>query len=67
MAAQTGLGNSPGVPLTVATVTAQLTTQTNPGTGLNSVVQAEQQLAVSGPNYASPGNQNIGNPAGGGP
>jgi hypothetical protein len=71
MAAQTGLGSSPGVPTNLPTVTAQLTTQTNTSvlgaTGLNSVVQAEQALAVAGPNYYSPGQQNIGAPAGGGP
>jgi hypothetical protein len=71
MAAQTGLGNSPGVPTNLPTVTAQVSTQTNTGvvgaTGINSVAQAEQVLAVAGPNYFSPGQQNIGNPAGGGP
>jgi hypothetical protein len=70
MAAQTGLGNSPGVPTNLPIVTAQLSTQTNPGfpsEGISSVVQAEQNLAVAGPNYFSPGQQNIGSPAGGGP
>jgi hypothetical protein len=71
MAAQTGLGTSPGVPTNLPTVTAQVSTQSNTGvtgaTGINSVAQAEQVLAVAGPNYYSPGQQNIGNPAGGGP
>ena len=72
MAAQTGLGNSPGVPTKLPTVTAQLSTQSNNGNGLtqngiSSVAQAEQILAVAGPNYYLPGQQNIGSPAGGGP
>lgn len=40
-------------------VTAQISTQTNPssgvGDGLNSITSAQQSLAVSGPNYYSPG------------
>jgi hypothetical protein len=62
--------SSPGVPSTLPTVTAQLSTQTNPGfpsMGISSVVQSQQNLAVAGPNYSSPGKNNIGNPAGGGP
>jgi hypothetical protein len=58
MANQTGLGTSPGVPTNLPTVAAQITTQTNPGApsyGINSSVQAEQQLAVIGPVYYSPG------------
>ena len=40
-------------------VTAQISTQTNPssgiGDGLNSITSAQQNLAVAGPNYFSPG------------
>lgn len=39
-------------------VPAQISTQTNPGfpsEGINSIVQAEQALAVTGPLYNSPG------------
>jgi hypothetical protein len=43
----------------LAVVTAQISTQTNTNTtgsyGLNSVVNAEQILAVAGPTYNSPG------------
>jgi hypothetical protein len=68
MAAQTQLGNTPGVPVTLPTVTAQISTQNNPGNGLNSIVQAEQALLVTGPIYLSPGAQNIGSlSSGGGP
>ena len=68
MTAQTGLGTSPGVPPSVGSVTAQITTQVNPAPGVGvlgglSNVQAEQQLAVSGPLYLSPGG--INNKAGG--
>lgn len=52
-------------------VTAQISTQTNPssgiGDGLNSITSAQQGKAVAGPNYFSPGQNNIGNPSGGGP
>jgi hypothetical protein len=56
-------------------VPAQITTQTNPGfpsEGINSIVQAEQALAVVGPIYQSPGgilNKAAGNAitTGGGP
>ena len=50
--------------------TAQLTTQVNPslpGYGINSVAQAEQQLAVSPFTYNSPGSHNINSSASGGP
>jgi hypothetical protein len=50
--------------------TAQLTTQVNPGVpsyGINSVVQAEQQLAVAPFTYNSPGSHNINSSASGGP
>ena len=50
--------------------TAQLTTQVNPGVpsyGINSVVQTEQQLAVSPFTYSSPGSHNINSSASGGP
>jgi hypothetical protein len=42
----------------LAVVPAQITTQVNPGfpsEGINSIVQSEQQLAVVGPIYQSPG------------
>jgi hypothetical protein len=51
----------PGALTTVglAVVTAQITTQTNTNTtgsyGLNSVVNSQQILAVTGPIYSSPG------------
>jgi hypothetical protein len=54
----------------LAVVTAQLTTQVNPGVpsmGINSVVQTEQQLAVSPFTYNSPGSHNINSSASGGP
>lgn len=44
----------------LAVVTAQITTQTNPSSpsyGINSVTQAEQQLAVAGPVYSAPGSR----------
>lgn len=52
----------PGVVATgsLPTVTAQVTTQTNPGApsyGINSVVQSEQALAVSPPTYAAAGSR----------
>jgi hypothetical protein len=55
----------PGVPyggslLNVPAVTAQISTQQNPGLpsyGINSVVQAEQNLAVAGPVYSTPGSR----------
>ena len=50
--------------------TAQLTTQVNPGVpsyGINSVVQTEQQLAVSPFTYSSPGSHTINSSASGGP
>lgn len=60
MAAQTGLGSSPGVPANsnIATVAAQITTQVNPfpGTVSSNSVVARQQTAVIGPVYYSPGN-----------
>lgn len=60
------VNSSPGVPVTVATVAAnQLTTQSNPFEGNTAIVFGT--AAVAGPNYASPGQLNIGNPAGGGP
>lgn len=49
-------------PSGLAAVTAQFTTQSNPGRdygagfGLNSITSAEQGLAVVGPIYLSPGN-----------
>ncbi len=54
----------------LAVVTAQITTQVNPGLpsyGINSVVQTEQQLAVSPFTYNSPGSHNINSSASGGP
>jgi hypothetical protein len=52
----------PGVlsTLSLPIVTAQLTTQVNPGFpsyGINSVVQAEQQLAVTPPFYNAAGSR----------
>ena len=41
----------------LAVVSAQISTQSNPGTGLNSVVQAEQRLAVAGPTYSAAGSR----------
>ncbi len=44
----------------LAIVTAQVSTQTNPGApsyGINSIVQAEQVLAVAGPVYSAPGSR----------
>jgi hypothetical protein len=68
---------TPGVLSTanLAISTAQLTTQVNPGVpahyGINSIVQAQQQLAVVGPIYNSPGGilnkQNGSVSTGGGP
>jgi hypothetical protein len=57
----------PGV-LTTASlplVAAQVSTQSNPQPGIINLT--EQTLAVAGPTYQSPGQHNIGNPAGGGP
>lgn len=51
----------------LAIVTAQISTQSNNQAGINGLAQAEQVLAVAGPNYSSPSQKNIGNPAGGGP
>ncbi len=75
MAAQTGLGSTPGVyPQTgiLTTVTAQLTTQVNPfpGTLSSQSVVTQQQVAVTGPIYQSPGgilNKGSGLTTGGGP
>ena len=43
----------------LATVTAQISTQTNPssgiGDGLNSITSTSQNTVVAGPNYFSPG------------
>ncbi len=57
MANQTGLGSSPGVPKNLPTVAAQLTTQVNPfpGTLSSNSVVTQQQVAVIGPVYYSPG------------
>ena len=60
MAAQTGLGSTPGVYQQtgiLTTVAAQLTTQVNPfpGTLSSQSVVARQQVAVIGPVYYSPG------------
>lgn len=55
-ASQPGALTTAGLPV----VTAQVSTQTNPGFpsyGINSVVQSEQQLAVSGPNYSAAGSR----------
>lgn len=44
----------------LAVVTAQISTQTNPGfpsVGINSIVQAEQVLAVAGPTYSAAGSR----------
>ncbi len=44
----------------LAVVTAQISTQTNPSfpsMGINSIVQAEQVLAVAGPTYSAPGSR----------
>jgi hypothetical protein len=75
MAAQTGLGSTPGVYQQtgiLTTVTAQLTTQVNPfpGTLSSQSVVTQQQVAVTGPIYQSPGgilNKGSGLTTGGGP
>ena len=60
MAAQTGLGSTPGVYQQtgiLTTVTAQISTQVNPIPGnlsSNSLI-TQQQVAVIGPVYYSPG------------
>jgi hypothetical protein len=52
----------------IATPTAaQTTTQSNPFPANAANTTATGLKAVSGPNYYSPGQENIGNPAGGGP
>jgi hypothetical protein len=61
MAAQTGLGSTPGVYQQtgiLTTVTAQITTQVNPipGNLTSRSLIAQQQVAVIGPVYYSPGN-----------
>lgn len=64
MTAQTGLGNSAGIPVFSTTTpsgtlqAAQLTTQVNPAPTIvtgQSNAMAEQVLAVTGPLYNSPG------------
>lgn len=46
--------------LTLPAVAAQFSTQTNPSTpsyGLNSIVAAQQNLAVAGPTYSAAGSR----------
>jgi hypothetical protein len=59
------VNSEPGVPyggslLNVPAVTAQVSTQTNPGFpsyGINSIVQAEQRLAVTPFTYSAAGSR----------
>lgn len=62
---QPTVNSSPGVYSSAPAVTAYTTGTGVPG--FNTIIAAEQVLAVTPFTYASPGSKSIGNPAGGGP
>lgn len=62
---QPPVNSSPGVASSASAVAAYTTGTGVPG--FNSIIAAQQVLAVTPFTYASPGNKSIGNPAGGGP